>query len=80
MDCDKTRRAIENTKAMLKTRTSGECFSLFSTFSLFPTFLFFSFLYDKEVMWHVFPMVFTLTDEAWVFDQSERAPGPIYVI
>ena len=40
-------------------------------------------LYDVEVMWpktikHAFSKLYS--DKTWVFDQSERALGPIYII
>ena len=41
-------------------------------------------LYDIEVMWQknnktrVFYVLYS--DKTWVFDQSERAQGPIYII
>jgi len=41
-------------------------------------------LYDIQVMWrktikHAFSM-FLYSDKTWVFDQSERTQGPIYIL
>ena len=63
---------------MLKTRTSGECFQ-----STFLELRLLHLLHDIEVtrrkrIKHAFSVLHS--DKTWVFDQSERALGPICII